>query len=272
MVFWNIRSLGSHRTRQWMLLAVSCAAVVATAIANLPVKWVFAQEKQAQQVQAQQVQAAAGSVGAPTPMQAPASPAQTPGTPAKPAFERSKLHPATMTESPERAVAASSGCLGCHTGIEHPNMHQEATVVLGCTDCHGGNSDVMRTSGLGTDAYDEAEKKAHVQPVFPEDGVRGDHPVRAYTRWIKESYEFVKFADPGDLRVAPETCGGCHAAETRNVKNSMMTHGAMLWGAALYNNGAYPLKNPHFGEAYDINGDPARLRSFPPPTPEETKY
>ena len=107
--------------------------------------------------------------------------------------------------------------------------------------------------------------------VFPEDAERGDHPVRAYVRWIKESYEFVKFADPGDLRVAPETCGGCHAAETRNVKNSMMTHGAMLWGAALYNNGAYPLKNPHFGEAYDINGKPARLRSFPPPTPEETK-
>jgi hypothetical protein len=55
------------------------------------------------------------------------------------------------------------------------------------------------------------------------------------------------------------------------VKSSMMTHGAMLWGAALYNNGAYPLKNPHFGEAYDVFGKPERLRSFPPPTPEETR-
>ena len=52
----------------------------------------------------------------------------------------------------------------------------------------------------------------------------------------------------------------------------MMTHGAMLWGAALYNNGAYPLKNPHFGEAYDVNGKPERSAhiSLHPP-PKETR-
>ena len=51
----------------------------------------------------------------------------------------------------------------------------------------------------------------------------------------------------------------------------MMSHGAMLWGAALYNNGAFPLKNPHFGESYSENGEPQRLISVPPPTPEETR-
>ena len=30
----------------------------------------------------------------------------------------------------------------------------------------------------------------------------------------------------------------------------MMTHGGMLWGAALYNNGSFPLKNTRFGESY----------------------
>ena len=50
----------------------------------------------------------------------------------------------------------------------------------------------------------------------------------------------------------------------------MMTHGAMLWGAALYNNGAFPLKNPHFGESYGRDGTPQRLQTFPPPTAEET--
>ncbi len=30
----------------------------------------------------------------------------------------------------------------------------------------------------------------------------------------------------------------------------MMTHGAMLWGAALYNNGSFHLKDPRFGESY----------------------
>ena len=31
----------------------------------------------------------------------------------------------------------------------------------------------------------------------------------------------------------------------------MMAHGAMLWGAALYNNGGYPIKDTNFGESYN---------------------
>ena len=51
----------------------------------------------------------------------------------------------------------------------------------------------------------------------------------------------------------------------------MMTHGAMLWSAALYNNGGYPLKNPRFGESYGRDGSPQRLITWPPPTAEEIK-
>ena len=40
--------------------------------------------------------------------------------------------------------------------------------------------------------------------------------------------------------------------EVLKVKTSMMTHGAMLWGAALYNNGSFPLKNARFGESYFV--------------------
>jgi len=50
-----------------------------------------------------------------------------------------------------------------------------------------------------------------------------------------------------------------------------MTHGAMLWGAALYNNGAFPLKDPHFGESYGPDGKPQRLVTFPTPTLEESE-
>ena len=183
-------------------------------------------------------------------------------------------HPGTgihQGESAEDAQRASAGCVSCHTGIEHPNMHSEDTVTLGCVDCHGGRAEVMSAGVKGSAEYREAEKSAHIQPRFPQEREQGGHPQRVYTRWLKESYEYIRFVNPGDLRVAPETCGACHAAETRNVKTSMMTHGAMLWGAALYNNGAYPLKNPHFGESYDIDGKPERLRTFPPPTAEETK-
>src|SRR5271154_2519872 len=178
-----------------------------------------------------------------------------------------------LGESPVQAATASAGCLSCHTGIEHPNMHAEETVVLGCADCHGGNATVQAAGAKDSKEYEAAKRLAHVQPKFAEDAARGGHPIRVYTRWLRESLEWVRFVNPGDLRVAPQTCGssGCHTEEVRNVSTSMMTHGAMLWAAALYNNGAYPLKNPHFGESYDANGEPQRLRTFPPPTPEETR-
>jgi hypothetical protein len=51
----------------------------------------------------------------------------------------------------------------------------------------------------------------------------------------------------------------------------MMTHGAMLWGAALYNNGGYPLKDTRFGESYSETGAPQELWRVPQPSAQETK-
>ena len=77
--------------------------------------------------------------------------------------------------------------------------------------------------------------------------------------------------NPGDLRVAEKTCAPCHADIVHNVGHSMMRHGAMLWGAALYNNGSYPAKNYRFGQAYASDGKPLRLESPVPVTPEMTR-
>ncbi|HVF66471.1 MAG TPA: hypothetical protein VM914_02325, partial [Pyrinomonadaceae bacterium] len=50
--------------------------------------------------------------------------------------------------------------------------------------------------------------------------------------------------------------------------NSMMRHGGMLWGAALYNNGGYPIKDTHFGESYSEEaGAPERMIQLPAPSP-----
>ena len=48
----------------------------------------------------------------------------------------------------------------------------------------------------------------------------------------------------------------------------MMNHGAMLWGAALYNNGAFRIKNYRFGQAYGADGAPLRLINPRPVTPK----
>jgi len=156
-------------------------------------------------------------------------------------------------------------------------MHATGTVRLGCTDCHGGNAEIVLPAGVaqerGSTQYQELTKQAHPRPRFRENARTSANPVRAYTQWLKEDADYIKFINPGDLRVAEQTCGrsGCHTSEVQRVRTSMMTHGAMLWGAALYNNGAVPLKNPLFGESYGPDGTPQRLQTFPPPTPEETR-
>ena len=152
----------------------------------------------------------------------------------------------------EMAQAKSTSCTACHAGSHDP--HYKDTVRLGCTDCHGG------------DAQAASKELAHISPKFPEVWATTANPVRTYTLLNHETPEFVRFVNPGDFRIAHLSCGttNCHPNEVAQNKKSMMTHGAMLWGAALYNNGSYPLKASHFGESYSMNGTPQRIQTIPP--------
>jgi hypothetical protein len=178
-------------------------------------------------------------------------------------------------QSQEEADRKSSGCITCHTSTDEPTMHPSKAVHLGCADCHGGNSAVAITAGAvpNSPGYIAIKEKAHVQPRDPAFKKRSAIPERVYTEWLKESAEYIKFLNPGDLRVAAETCGsaGCHPSETRAVSTNMMTHSGFLWGAALYNNGGIPYKNARFGESYGRDGAPQSLKTVPPPLPEETR-
>jgi hypothetical protein len=188
------------------------------------------------------------------------------------ADQRSQL---LLMESQEEADQKSAGCKSCHTKSDSATMHSSPAVRLGCTDCHGGNEKIFAPAQASPQApeYIAAKNQAHPQPHVLGNTPGGALPVRAYTAWLREDPAYIRFVNPGDLRIAAHTCGrsGCHLPELQKVRTSMMSHGAMLWGAALYNNGAFPLKNPHFGESYSENGEPQRLVSVPPPTPEETR-
>ena len=124
------------------------------------------------------------------------------------------------------ADAKSTGCVACHQNTCDP--HEKATVHLGCSDCHGG------------DPTTKHKDRAHVQPHFHDAWRSSANPVRSYTLLNHEKPEFIRFVNPGDLRIAHITCGQCHPNEVLQNRMSMMTHGCMLWGAALYNNGAVP--------------------------------
>lgn len=161
----------------------------------------------------------------------------------------------------------SLGCVSCHGGTETSHA---IDVGATCVGCHGGSG-----------KEDGDKDKAHVQPRYPafwgkaKGGTVTGNPQRGYTQLNRESPEFIRFVNPGDLRVAHLACGPCHSDDdpTKDrvlcVRKSMMTNGAMLYGAALYNNGAFPLKDARFGESYSMLGEPQRIQNVPQPTLEE---
>ncbi|MEN3369497.1 MAG: hypothetical protein V7609_1640 [Verrucomicrobiota bacterium] len=163
-----------------------------------------------------------------------------------------------IDQSQAAADAKSAGCNQCHAGVEP--MHQASHVVLGCIDCHGGNP----ARGL-------KKEQAHVLPNNKEFWKTSANPPNSNVWLNHESPEFIRFINPGDLRVAKQACGLCHDEIIRNVDHSMMNHGAMLWGAALYNNSGFYLKNYRFGQAYGADGSPLRLINYTPVTSEDTR-
>ena len=121
-------------------------------------------------------------------------------------------------QQPAPAVKVE-GCVECHGLIEQ--MHKygptetlekikdgKDAVGLSCTACHGGNP------------ASRLKEEAHVQPKYPREWRRngkytGANPERSNTLLARESWEFVRFVNPGDLRVAGKTCAGsaCHEVE-----------------------------------------------------------
>src|SRR5215204_3577716 len=121
--------------------------------------------------------------------------------------------PAAASEQVSNQVKLE-GCVSCH-GLIEP-MHKYGTtetleklkdgkdaVGLRCTRCNGGNP------------VSRVKDEAHVMPMFPRewrrDGQYSDaNPERSNTLLARESWEFVRFINPGDLRVVGRTCAACH--------------------------------------------------------------
>jgi len=170
--------------------------------------------------------------------------------------------------APEKQTAAdarrkSEGCLTCHTASDNPSMHKNPAIVLGCTDCHGG--DVAQTkppNSKPTDpAYIVARDAAHVLPRYPESWKfpSSANPQQSYTLLNREAREYVRFVNPGDYRVARDSCGACHLTTIQAAERSLMATSAMLWGGASYNNGILPFKRYLLGESYTATGEPASI-------------
>ncbi len=170
--------------------------------------------------------------------------------------------PAPANQTSEQARAKSAGCESCHSYGdnvgEHRTMHVNRAVVLGCTDCHGGNASIAKpnaNSNKGDAVYELAKNEAHVQSKFPNEWKSGGtRPERTYTLLNREAPAFVRFINPGDYRVAREACGTCHLPIIEAAERSLMATGAMFWNGAAYNNGVLPFKRGILGESYTSMG------------------
>ncbi|MFA7553983.1 MAG: hypothetical protein WCY88_07010 [Spongiibacteraceae bacterium] len=167
----------------------------------------------------------------------------------------------------------NTGCISCHTDSDSKTMHVNPGVKLSCTDCHGGNTTVMRPIGSdkGQEVYLAAMSEAHVLPQIPDKWPTPSsrNPERTYALLNHESPEFIRFINPSDYRIVKEACGACHATTIEASMRSLHATGAMLWGGASYNNGILPFKNYILGEGYDRNGDAIKVMG--PVIPNELK-
>jgi len=127
----------------------------------------------------------------------------------------------------DKPIPTHSGdrCVDCHAGIE-PIHPEEAIAADSCTQCHGGD-------GSAT-----TQASAHVPVPDNYWEVRGDGLPDAPEGFIKDMAPdqldqlepaYIQFINPGDIRVARETCGACHSGRVdmvQAVQNSLMTTNA----------------------------------------------
>ena len=117
---------------------------------------------------------------------------------------RAALPPRNWIDQTQReADAKSIGCWECHKGVE-PMHKAEQNVVLGCTDCHGGNS----SRGLKKEqAHILPRNKEFWNPIYTDkadkDGIlrtSSANPPNSNVWLNHESPEFIQFMLPPPRR------------------------------------------------------------------------
>jgi hypothetical protein len=137
--------------------------------------------------------------------------------------------------------AQRSSCLGCHrplqpdgfpAGIEeaHPAVEGQS---LTCTRCHGGDNE------------SRAQSTAHVPPP----PAASDLASLTHGELDAVDPEYLRFRNPGDLRVADKSCGGvgCHDDLVANVRSSSSATMAREIAAARWRAGRQDSSSPAIG-------------------------
>src|SRR5262245_21128375 len=120
----------------------------------------------------------------------------------------------------------NAACVACHAVDSH-TMHETTTSRATCVDCHGGNPNFAVPDKIASSdpEYQRFKRAAHVHPKMPDLWKSSANPEVPGAATLNESLDYIRFVNPGDLRVADASCGVCHADVTAKVKKNMMSHG-----------------------------------------------
>lgn len=169
-------------------------------------------------------------------------------------------------ETVETRVLHRSSCEVCHQPLDEagePHGIEEAHpwATLSCTDCHGGHAYVCsgRIDGATSPPTCDGEWRyeeelAHPSPAGSPRDLRGLSPGQlddVDAAWLR-------FVNPGDLRVVSQTCGRCHTAETAAVKRSAHSHAAGELAVARYRAGLQSTPNARVGAVAAIDPNAAQ--------------
>lgn len=117
-------------------------------------------------------------------------------------------------------VVVGDRCFGCHANIE-PMM--EGIPENSCVICHGGDQGGRSIEDAHVPIPDNwADVRGTALPPAP-DGYIRDFMLAQLDQLPPE---YVRFINPGDLRVADETCGQCHEEIVDSWSSSVMTTNA----------------------------------------------
>jgi len=175
-------------------------------------------------------------------------------------------------EEPAPPPANPEGCLKCHRGIEHAH---DPIPPSECAICHGGD---QRAADKQT---------AHVSVPANWEAIRGDGLPPSPFGFIKDfapdqldqlDPAYLRFINPGDIRVVAETCGKCHVEQARNMGSSLMTTNAGHYMPTLFLAGFQETLVARYGSfgasdpdcrPDEITGTACELEQLRPPTGEE---
>lgn len=145
----------------------------------------------------------------------------------------------------QNEIVHRSNCEVCHQplnaeGVAHGLENAHAAYDVSCTACHGGTARICdgklsnNQDGLecnGEWVYDK--ERAHVRP--PDDVSFLKNLSATELDLVDPLY--LRFINPGDLRVVDSTCGKCHQSTVDRVRNSAMAHTAGEVSVARYRAG-----------------------------------